>query len=108
MPMAFEAEVNNSAADECPYVADADEVVNLSSIAGMWAWNNDQGNKVTINYDGSVQSWTGPGRADAVDLIKRSSINKFISRGVFFLTARIASDSLAAREKTPRDRNPAQ
>ncbi len=54
--------------------ADADEAVNLSSIAGMWAWNNNQAHKVTINYDGSVQSSTGPGRAEAADPIKRSFI----------------------------------
>jgi hypothetical protein len=40
----------------------------------MWAWNNNQAHKVTINYDGSVQSSTGPGRAEAADPIKRSFI----------------------------------
>jgi hypothetical protein len=72
VPMAFEVKANDGAAHECPVVPGADEAVNLSSVAGVWAWNDDQAHKVTINYDGSVQSWTGTGRAEVVDPIKRT------------------------------------
>lgn len=70
IPMAFGVTANDAAAAKCPLTGD-DESVNLSSIAGVWAWNNDQNNKVIIRHDGTVDSNVGKGKVEVTDPIKR-------------------------------------
>jgi hypothetical protein len=65
-PLAVSVTANKSAPSACA-AGPGLEAVNLSSVTGAWAWNDDQSKKVIINDDGSVQSWRGPGRITVAD-----------------------------------------
>jgi hypothetical protein len=71
VPFAIGVKANDAASTECQLVPGADEAVNLSSLAGVWAWKNDQSQKFIVNYDGTLQSFRGNGRVAVVDPIKR-------------------------------------
>ncbi len=71
VPMSFEVTGNSGAGTQCAS-ADADEAVNISSIAGVWAWNNDQNQKVVIDSKGIVSSYLGQGTVTVADPIKRT------------------------------------
>jgi hypothetical protein len=42
-----------------PAVAGVDDAVNLTSVVGVWAWNKDQKQKVTVQLDGTAQNSNG-------------------------------------------------
>ena len=50
----------------------SDDAVNLTSIVGVWAWNNNQSQKVIVDTSGAAQDWTGKkGVVTVTDPIKR-------------------------------------
>lgn len=71
VPMAFGVRSRGTNGKECDRQEGADEAVNLTSIAGVWAWNNDVNRKVVIHQDGTVQSFRGNGKATVVDPYQR-------------------------------------
>ena len=71
IPFAIGVKANNAATTECQLVPDAEESVNVSSLAGVWAWKDDQSQKFVINYDGTLESFRGDGRVAVVDPITR-------------------------------------
>lgn len=42
-----------------PAVAGVDDAVNITSVVGVWAWNKDQRQKVTVQLDGTAQNSSG-------------------------------------------------
>jgi len=72
IPFAIGVKANNAATSECPLVPGAEEAVNLSSLAGVWAWKDDQAQKFIINNDGSVTSPLGSGTIRVIDPVSRT------------------------------------
>jgi Tectonin domain len=72
IPLAIGVKANSAATSECTFLPDADDAVNLSSLAGVWAWKDDQSQKFVIKSDGAVTSPLGSGRVGVVDPIDRT------------------------------------
>jgi hypothetical protein len=72
IPLAIGVKANSAATSDCTFLADADDAVNLSSLAGVWAWKDDQSQKFVIKSDGSVTSPLGNGRVQINDPIART------------------------------------
>ena len=73
IPLAIGVEANSAATSDCTFLADADDAVNLSSIAGVWAWKDDQSQKFVITNAGSVSSSPlGTGSVRVVDPVART------------------------------------
>jgi hypothetical protein len=72
IPMGIGVTASDDAGQECPLVPNALEAVNLSSITGVWAWDNQQSQRVIVNDDGTVQAWNGPGTMILMDPIHKS------------------------------------
>jgi len=67
IPFAIGVKANSAATSDCAFLADADDAVNISSLAGVWAWKDDQSQKFVIKNDGTVTSPLGNGGVQIVD-----------------------------------------
>jgi hypothetical protein len=72
IPLAVPVKANSAATSDCAVLADADDAVNLSSLAGVWAWKDDQSQKFVIKNDGSVTSPLGSGTIRVIDPLART------------------------------------
>jgi hypothetical protein len=72
IPFAIGVRANGAATSDCTFLPDAEDAVNLSSLAGVWAWKDDQSQKFVIKNDGSVTSPLGGGNVQIVDPIART------------------------------------
>ena len=54
----FGVKANPNAAAATP-VAGVEDAVNITSVVGVWAWGKDQKQKVTVQIDGTAQTWAG-------------------------------------------------
>ncbi len=72
IPLAIPVKANSAATSDCAVLADADDAVNLSSLAGVWAWKDDQSQKFVIKSDGSVTSPLGSGTIRIIDPLART------------------------------------
>lgn len=86
IPFAIEVNANTAATAEHAYFKGAEEAVNVSSIAGAWAFDGDQARKIVISPDGAVSSFRGPGTVQVVDAIQRQYSLKLGSDGPFTVT----------------------
>ncbi len=72
IPFAIGVKANSAATSDCAFLPDADDAVNLSSLAGVWAWKDDQSQKFVIRNDGSVTSPLGSGTIRVIDPVART------------------------------------
>ena len=72
IPLAIGVKANSAAGSDCTFLLDADDAVNLSSLAGVWAWKDDQSQKFVIYNDGRVTSPIGTGSVRVVDPVART------------------------------------
>jgi Tectonin domain len=72
IPLAIGVKANSAATSDCTFLADADDAVNLSSLAGVWAWKDDQSQKIVIKNDGTLTSPLGSGGVQVVDPVART------------------------------------
>jgi len=72
IPLAIPVKANSAATSDCAVLADAEDAVNLSSLAGVWAWKDDQSQKFVIKNDGSVTSPLGSGTIRLIDPLART------------------------------------
>jgi hypothetical protein len=72
IPLAIGVKANDAATSECNFLADAEDAVNLSSLAGVWAWKDDQNQKFVIYNDGRVTWPRGNGIVRVVDPLART------------------------------------
>ncbi|PYQ63277.1 MAG: hypothetical protein DMF54_17155, partial [Acidobacteria bacterium] len=67
-------------------MADADDAVNLSSIAGVWAWNDDQSQKFVIKSDGTLTFNGNAGQINLIDPLQRTFFLRVGSENRSYLT----------------------
>lgn len=79
IPFAVHVLANQTSKTTCNEVPGIDETVNLTSIAGAWAWNKDQSKKLVIKSDGSATTWTGSANVEVQDAAARGFTVKFPS-----------------------------
>jgi len=72
IPFAIGVKANSAATSECNFLADADDAVNFSSIAGVWAWKDDQSQKIVIKNDGTLTFNGSPGQIQLSDALQRT------------------------------------
>jgi hypothetical protein len=73
IPLAIGVKANSAATSECAFLPDADDAVNLSSLAGVWAWKDDQSQKFVIKNDGTLTfKGTTTGTVTVTDPIQRT------------------------------------
>jgi hypothetical protein len=76
IPYAVHVLANTGAAATCRELPNVEEAVNLTSVAGVWAFNNNQAQKVIVQSTGAAQAWAGgPGTV---------TVNDPAGRGFFF------------------------
>lgn len=56
----------------CTATPNVDEAINLTAIAGAWAYNGVQSQKVVVQANGSVNTWSGSGQATLLNAAARS------------------------------------
>ena len=72
IPLGIGVKANSAATSDCAFLADAEDAVNLSSLAGVWAWKDDQSQKFVIKNEGSVTSPLGNGTIRIIDPLART------------------------------------
>lgn len=75
IPYAIQVLANSNAPQSCQFATTTDEAVNLTSVAGVWAWNNDLNHKILIDTAGRItpiNNWTGGGTVTVVDGVQRN------------------------------------
>ena len=71
VPLVIPIKANSSATPATP-VEGVDDAVNITSVVGVWAWQNNQGTKVVVRSDGTAELLGGPkGTVTVKDPIRR-------------------------------------
>ena len=86
IPFAIGVKANSAATSDCSFLADADDAVNLSSIAGVWAWNDDQSQKFVIKSDGTLTFNGNAGQINLIDPLQRTFFLRVGSENRSYLT----------------------
>ena len=86
IPFAIGVKANSAATSDCNFLADADDAVNLSSIAGVWAWNDDQSQKFVIKSDGTLTFNGNAGQINLIDPLQRTFFLRVGSENRSYLT----------------------
>jgi hypothetical protein len=92
IPFAIGVKANSAATSDCAFLADADDAVNLSSIAGVWAWNDDQSQKFVIKSDGTLTFNGNAGQINLIDPLQRTFFLRVGSENRSYLTLNAEHD----------------
>ena len=108
IPFAIGVKANSAATSDCSFLADADDAVNLSSIAGVWAWNDDQSQKFVIKSDGTLTFNGNAGQINLIDPLQRTFFLRVGSENRSYLTLNPEHDRFTFSGGTQnRERPPA-
>jgi hypothetical protein len=94
IPYPVHVVANAGAPTACNELPNVEEAVNLTSVAGVWAFNNNQANKVVVNSSGSAQGWVGSGAVTVPDPAGRGFFFDFGYSGSAMLYLDELSESL--------------
>ena len=92
IPFAIGVKANSAATSDCAFLADADDAVNMSSIAGVWAWNDDQSQKFVIKNDGTLTLNGNAGQINLIDPLQRTFFLRVGSENRSYLTLNAEHD----------------
>jgi hypothetical protein len=92
IPFAIGVKANSAATSDCNFLVDAEDAVNLSSIAGVWAWNDDQSQKFVIKSDGTLTFNGNAGRINLIDPLQRTFFLRVGSENRSYLTLNAEHD----------------
>jgi hypothetical protein len=94
VPYPIHITANTSSPRRCTVTPDVEEATNLTSIAGVWAFDHDQSRKVVVRSDGRVEGWTGDGSVTLENPAKRAFKFSFGTFAPETLTLNDTSDQL--------------